>query len=46
MDNARAFFNLEGKGPQVRTLVGAGEEQSGLLPEVGRIAQCATMLAS
>lgn len=34
MDNARAFFNLEGKSTQVRTLVGAGEEQSGILPEV------------
>ncbi|KAK9899440.1 SFT2-domain-containing protein [Cystobasidium minutum MCA 4210] len=36
MDNARAFFNLEGKGTQVRTLVGAGEEQSGILPELSR----------
>lgn len=39
MDNARAFFNLEGKGTQVRSLVGAGEEQSGILPEVSALQQ-------
>jgi hypothetical protein len=35
MDSARSFFNLEsGNSNQVRSLVGAGEEQSGILPEV------------
>lgn len=46
MDNARAFFNLEGKSTQVRTLVGAGEEQSGILPEVSKAADAVQEQAS